>query len=69
MSPIQRLLIVVGVLILLAGLAWPYLLRIGLGRLPGDLLVRRGGVTFYAPIVTCLVVSIALSLILWLARR
>lgn len=65
----SRLLIVVGVLILVLGLAWPWLERLGLGRLPGDILIRREGFTFYAPIATGILISIVLSVILWLLRR
>jgi hypothetical protein len=62
-----RLLIVLGVLLILAGLA----IKAGLplGRLPGDIIVRRGGSTFYFPIVTCLVVSVILSLLAAWFRR
>lgn len=66
---IQRLLIGIGLLILAAGLAWPLLTRLGLGRLPGDILFQRGGTTFYFPLVTCIVVSIVLSAVLWLLNR
>ncbi|HLK23170.1 MAG TPA: DUF2905 domain-containing protein [Caulobacteraceae bacterium] len=66
---LQRLLIVVGAAILAAGLLWPFLARLGLGRLPGDILIRRGGVTFYAPIVTCLIASIVVTLLFWVLRR
>jgi len=69
MSAPQKWLVLIGVAIALVGLAWPWLGRIGLGRLPGDLTIRTGGVTIYAPIVTCIVVSAVLSLILWLVRR
>jgi len=65
----QRLLIGLGLIVLLAGLAWPWLARIGLGRLPGDILFQRGGTTFYFPLVTCLVISIVLSGLLWLLNR
>jgi Protein of unknown function (DUF2905) len=65
----QRLLIVLGLVLLLAGLAWPWLGRLGLGRLPGDIAVRHGNFGFYFPIVTCVVISVALSLLLWLINR
>ena len=67
-SPLRLLLIVVGAVILFAGVAWPLLSRY-LGKLPGDVVVRRGGWTFAFPIVTCLVLSAVLSLLLWLFRR
>jgi len=65
----QRFLIGLGILILLAGLAWPVLTRLGLGRLPGDIMIQRGGTSFYFPIVTCIVISIALSVLMWLFNR
>jgi hypothetical protein len=65
----QRLLIGIGVAILLVGIAWPLLSRIGLGRLPGDIFVQRGGTTFYFPVVTCIIISVALSALLWLFNR
>jgi uncharacterized protein HemY len=68
MSP-QRLLIVVGAVLLAAGLLWPLLARLGLGRLPGDILIRRGGFSLYAPIATCLIVSLVLTLLFWIIRR
>ncbi|MCG5535762.1 DUF2905 domain-containing protein [Ectothiorhodospira mobilis] len=64
-----RILIALGVLLLLAGLAWPWLARLGLGRLPGDLLIQRDGFTFYFPLTTSLVVSAVVSLLLWLIHR
>jgi hypothetical protein len=54
----QRFLIGLGLVVLFAGLAWPWLGRVGLGRLPGDILIQRGGTTFYFPLVTCLLISI-----------
>lgn len=64
-----RFLIVLGLVILLAGLIWPYIGRLGLGRLPGDIVISRGHTTFYFPIVTSLIVSVVLSLALWLVGR
>ena len=65
----QRLLIVSGVALLVAGIAWPLLSRIGLGRLPGDVAIGRGNTSFYFPIVTCIIVSIVLSALMWLFNR
>jgi hypothetical protein len=65
----SRLLIAAGVALVIAGLAWPLLARLGLGRLPGDIVVRRGAFVLYVPLMTGLIVSAALSLLLWLFRR
>jgi hypothetical protein len=65
----QRILIGVGAVLLLAGLLWPWLSRLGLGRLPGDIRVETETGYFYAPITTCVVISIVLSLVIWLLRR
>ena len=65
----QRVLIVLGLLIAGVGLAWPWLARLGLGRLPGDIRIETASGGFYFPIVTCLIISVVLSLLLWLFRR
>lgn len=65
----SRLLIAAGIALLLAGLAWPLLSRLGLGRLPGDIVIRRGGFVFYFPLMTGLIASAVVSLLLWLLRR
>jgi hypothetical protein len=58
------------ILFLLAVAALTFLsVRFGLGRLPGDLVIDRGGVVIYAPITTAVIVSVLLSLVLWLFRR
>ena len=55
--------------VLVAGLLWPWLSKLGLGRLPGDIRVETGNSVFYFPLATCLLVSVVLSLVLWLLRR
>jgi hypothetical protein len=65
----QRFLILLGLAILALGLSWPMLARIGLGRLPGDIAIERGNVSFYFPLATCVLVSVVLSLLLWLFNR
>jgi hypothetical protein len=65
----QKFLIIIGLVLLGAGLAWPWLRRLPLGRLPGDIHVVREGFSFGFPIVSCIVVSIVISLILWFLRR
>ena len=64
-----RFLIILGLILLAAGLLWPYIGKVGLGRLPGDIVYHRGHTTFYFPIVTSLVLSVLLSLALWLFSR
>lgn len=66
---LQRFLIGLGIVIVLAGLLWPLLSRIGLGRLPGDVMYHRGNATFYFPLATSLLLSLVLSLVLWLFNR
>jgi hypothetical protein len=66
---VARWLIIAGVVLILLGLAWPLLAKLGLGRLPGDIRIERDGFTFYFPIVTGLIVSVVLSLILWFFRK
>lgn len=65
----QRFLIVAGLVALVLGLLWPWLARFGLGRLPGDFHVERDGFSFYFPLTTSLIVSVVVTLILWLIRR
>jgi hypothetical protein len=65
----QRFLIGLGLVILVAGVAWPIMSRIGLGRLPGDIVYQRGGTTFYFPLATCIIISVILSIVFWLFNR
>jgi hypothetical protein len=65
----SRWLVGIGLALVVLGLLWPRLGQLGLGRLPGDIVIERGAFRFYFPIVTCLVVSVLVSLILWLLNR
>jgi hypothetical protein len=65
----SRTLIVIGLVLLLAGICWPLIGRLGLGRLPGDIVIQRPGFSFYFPIMTSLVLSIVASVVLWLINR
>jgi Protein of unknown function (DUF2905) len=65
----SRFLIVLGLLIVAIGLLWPILGRLGLGRLPGDIVIQRGNFSFYFPLATCIVMSVLLSVVLWLFNR
>ncbi|MDH4274643.1 MAG: DUF2905 domain-containing protein [Gammaproteobacteria bacterium] len=64
-----RWLIILGLLIVFAGLFWPWLQRIGLGRLPGDIVIERGSFRFYLPLMTSILLSLLLSFLIWLFRR
>jgi hypothetical protein len=64
-----RWLVAIGLVLVLVGLLRPLLSKLGLGRLPGDIVIERGNVRFYFPIVTCLIISIVLSFFLWLLNR
>ena len=66
---IQKTLIIIGVLFILIGLLHPFLKDLGLGRLPGDIIVKKENSSFYFPIVTCIVVSLVISLILMFFRK
>ncbi len=69
-APIMsRILIILGLAIAAVGLLWPWISRLGLGRLPGDIYIHRDGFTFYAPITTGILLSAMFSLILWLLSR
>ena len=61
----QRVLILLGLLLLLVGLAWPWLSKLPFGRLPGDITIERENFSFYFPLTTGLLVSVLLSLLLW----
>ena len=65
----SRFLITLGVILVVAGLAWPLLAKLGLGRLPGDIHIEREGFSFFFPITSGLLVSAIISLILWLLRK
>jgi len=65
----SRFLIVLGLVILALGLLWPLLTRLGLGRLPGDIVIQRGNFSFYFPLATCIIVSVLLSVVFWLFNR
>jgi hypothetical protein len=65
----SRTLIIAGVVLIAVGIAWPWLVKLGLGRLPGDIHIERDGFHFYFPLTTGILVSAVVSLIIWLLRR
>jgi hypothetical protein len=65
----SRALIIFGIVLVIAGLLWPLITKLGLGRLPGDIVIERENFSLYIPIMTSILVSVALSLLLWLINR
>ncbi|HSF46991.1 MAG TPA: DUF2905 domain-containing protein [Burkholderiales bacterium] len=62
-------LITIGIILVVLGIAWPLVQKLGLGSLPGDIRIERKGFSFYFPITTSILVSLAITLILWIFRR
>ncbi len=65
----RTLLLVLGAILLLAGIFWPFLARYGIGRLPGDIVINRGNLHIYIPLATSLLVSVVLTLLFWALRK
>jgi hypothetical protein len=64
-----RILVILGIVLIVVGLLWPWLSKVGLGRLPGDFVIERGNVRIYIPLATSIAVSVVISLLLWLFGR
>lgn len=69
MTNMQKSLIILGLIIFAAGIAWPWLSKLPLGRLPGDIVIDRPGLKVYIPVTTMILVSAIISLVLWLFRK
>ena len=65
----QRWLIAIGLLLVVAGIAWPWISKLPLGRLPGDIVIEREGLRVYIPLATGLLISVVVSLLLWWWRK
>ena len=59
----QKILIILGIVVLVIGLLYPYIKKIGLGQLPGDVIFKSGNSTFLFPVVTCIIISVVLTII------
>ena len=59
----QKILIILGIVILVIGLLYPYIKKLGLGQLPGDVIFKSGNSTFLFPVVTCIIISVVLTII------
>jgi hypothetical protein len=64
-----RLLIILGIILIVAGLLWPLLQQSGLGRLPGDIRIERENYRIYIPITSSILISIVLTVVFWLISR
>ncbi len=65
----QKTLVILGLLLVIIGLAWPWLGKLPLGRLPGDIVINRDNFRFYFPLTTMIIISVLLSLVFWLFRK
>ncbi len=65
----QKVLITIGLVLVAAGLLWPFLSKLPLGRLPGDIAIDRPGLKIFIPVTSMILVSVIISLILWILRR
>jgi len=65
----QKILIIIGVVILVLGFLWPWLGKIPLGRLPGDIIINRPNLKIYIPITSMILISVLISIIMWLLRK
>ena len=65
----QKTLIGIGIAVILVGLLWPYLVRIPFGRLPGDIIIDKPYLKIYIPVTTMILVSVVISIIIWLLRK
>ena len=64
-----RFLVTLGIVLVVAGLLWPFLAKLGLGRLPGDIALERGNFRLYVPLGTSVLISLVLTFVLWLLNR
>ncbi len=65
----QKTLIIIGIILVLAGLLWPWVGKLPFGKLPGDIIIDKPGFRLYFPITTMIIISVAISVILWLFRK
>lgn len=65
----QRFLIIVGLFFVIAGIAWPWVKKLNLGHLPGDIIIKKHDFSFYFPLTTCIIISVIVSLLFWFFRK
>ncbi len=65
----QKILITIGIIVIIIGLLWPWLGKLPFGHLPGDIVINKPNLKIYFPITTMVVISVILSIVLWLFRK
>jgi len=65
----NKTVIYIGILIVIVGLLWPWITKLPLGKLPGDIAIKKEGFQLYFPITTMIIVSLVISVILWLFKK
>jgi hypothetical protein len=65
----QKTFIIAGIIIIAAGILWPWISKLPLGRLPGDIIIDRPGLKVYIPVTTMILISVLVSVILWIFRK
>lgn len=65
----QKTLIIIGIAVIIIGIGWPWLARLPIGRLPGDIIIDRPGMKIYIPVTTMVLVSVILSVVMWILRK
>lgn len=68
-ATMAKWLVIIGVIFILVGVAWPWLSKLGIGHLPGDIYIERKGFSFYFPITTSIIISLVLSVLYWIFRK
>lgn len=65
----NKTIIYIGVLVIAVGLLWPWITKLPIGRLPGDIAIKKEGFQMYFPITTMIVISVVISILLWLFKK
>lgn len=68
-ATLTKWLVIIGIIFILAGVAWPWLSKLGIGHLPGDIHIERKGFSFYSPITTSIIISLVVSILYWIFRK
>ncbi|WP_392536931.1 DUF2905 domain-containing protein [Legionella sp. 227] len=65
----SKILLITGVILLITGIFWSFIKKMGLGKLPGDVIIQKNNFTFYFPITTCILISLVITLIFWFFNK